>query len=775
MEIPFLTQINLAELTGAVTPVSSVALYAKADQNMYIKNSLGIEGMLWSSLNHGHGSGLNADLLDGNHATAFALSGHTHSYQPLDADLTAIAALTGSVGLLRKTAENTWEIDINSYAYQYHTHTSYVAIIGDTMSGNLSIHKSGSPVTAHYHLSTTYTANYATQAWFEASSYTNGGYALIKAIHTNNSIATEYNIISAAFPTLKALYIGDVNFNSVIFRVPNGVVGNISHILCSGTDGITYRVPVGDISGNGGTVTSIGMTVPTGLTVSPATITTSGTFAIAYTPGYSIPTTANQTNWNTAFGWGNHASAGYGLASALTTHANLTTTAHGLGASAFHPDSFFALASHTHPTYENQWSIIGSFITPTTGTLEVSTVGLRSGGVYIGDFEQDGYKGMYSLDNDNVIAVYNVGTETYKYARSAIEVVHTGTHPIISLISVENSLDYGSAAFEIDPETGMNFLIHVGANAQTSMVLNADGLTVAKLSGAGDRAVFADANGLLKIGSSSTQYWQLSGNILSPTNTNYSLSVNENYVYAGDLALRNQSEPDINFFRYRMSGGNQITLINGDVLGNISFYASDANGFAKGAGIQAIATGNHAEKEYPTSLQFYTSDVTDSNLLRMNIRETGLIEITKGLVVNYGQGTGTITLKNTGGTSAFIAHYNGQVAINQSTYPSNLNVGGSVSFKSRYITGANQTLGAEFMVYINAGATNLYLPSAASSGERFYFVVNSSASNVTLRVPSGDYLNNVLNGTFSIKGSGFTIIQQGASIGTLHWFAYELR
>ena len=30
--------------------------------------------------------------------------------QPLDADLTAIAALTGTTGLLKKTAANTWEL-----------------------------------------------------------------------------------------------------------------------------------------------------------------------------------------------------------------------------------------------------------------------------------------------------------------------------------------------------------------------------------------------------------------------------------------------------------------------------------------------------------------------------------------------------------------------------------------------------------------------------------------------------------------------------------------
>jgi len=36
-------------------------------------------------------------------------------YQTLDADLTAIAALTGTTGLLKKTAANTWALDTTAY------------------------------------------------------------------------------------------------------------------------------------------------------------------------------------------------------------------------------------------------------------------------------------------------------------------------------------------------------------------------------------------------------------------------------------------------------------------------------------------------------------------------------------------------------------------------------------------------------------------------------------------------------------------------------------
>ena len=55
------------------------------------------------------------------------------------------------------------------------------------------------------------------------------------------------------------------------------------------------------VGAGSGTVTSVAMTVPTGLTISGSPITTSGTLALTFTAGYSIPTTSSQTNWDTAY------------------------------------------------------------------------------------------------------------------------------------------------------------------------------------------------------------------------------------------------------------------------------------------------------------------------------------------------------------------------------------------------------------------------------------------------------------------------------------------
>jgi len=52
---------------------------------------------------------------------------------------------------------------------------------------------------------------------------------------------------------------------------------------------------------NSGTVTSVGMTVPTGLSVAGSPITTSGTLALSMASGYSLPTDASQSTWNTAY------------------------------------------------------------------------------------------------------------------------------------------------------------------------------------------------------------------------------------------------------------------------------------------------------------------------------------------------------------------------------------------------------------------------------------------------------------------------------------------
>lgn len=53
--------------------------------------------------------------------------------------------------------------------------------------------------------------------------------------------------------------------------------------------------------GGGGSVTSVGLTVPTGLQVTGSPITSSGTLAMSFQTGYSIPTDAKQSGWDAKY------------------------------------------------------------------------------------------------------------------------------------------------------------------------------------------------------------------------------------------------------------------------------------------------------------------------------------------------------------------------------------------------------------------------------------------------------------------------------------------
>ena len=58
-----------------------------------------------------------------------------------------------------------------------------------------------------------------------------------------------------------------------------------------------------DWSSNKGTVTSVGIAMPTGFSVSGSPITEKGILAIGFATGYSLPTTAKQSNWDTVYNW----------------------------------------------------------------------------------------------------------------------------------------------------------------------------------------------------------------------------------------------------------------------------------------------------------------------------------------------------------------------------------------------------------------------------------------------------------------------------------------
>jgi hypothetical protein len=107
----------------------------------------------------------------------------------------------------------------------------------------------------------------------------------------NNQITNGSNYIT----------LGSLSATSPIFY--NSTTGVISSQAASAsqngyltsTDWTTFN------SKGSGSVTSVAMSVPTGLSITGSPITTSGTLAVTFTAGYSIPTNASQTTWDTAY------------------------------------------------------------------------------------------------------------------------------------------------------------------------------------------------------------------------------------------------------------------------------------------------------------------------------------------------------------------------------------------------------------------------------------------------------------------------------------------
>jgi hypothetical protein len=126
---------------------------------------------------------------------------------------------------------------------------------------------------------------------------------------------------------------------------------------------------------NTGTVTSVAMTVPTGLTVSGTPITTSGTFALTFTAGYSIPTTTSQTNWDTAY---THSQATTGSVHGSTTvGGNLLRLANPSAVTFLRINADNTVSTLDAATFR---TAIGAGTSSTTGTVtSVSGTGTVSG------------------------------------------------------------------------------------------------------------------------------------------------------------------------------------------------------------------------------------------------------------------------------------------------------------------------------------------------------------------------------------------------------------
>lgn len=191
-----------------------------------------------------------------------------------------------------------------------------------------------------------------------------------------------------------------------------------------------------DVTGNilnngspiaGGTVSSVAMTVPTGLAVSGSPITTSGTLALSMQAGYSIPLSSKQTQWDTAYGWGDHGAAGY-----LTASRNINTSNGIQGGGDLTADRSFSLSG----SYTGTWSVTGA-ITATGDVTAFSDIAIKEDIVNIdGALDKVSQLGGYVFKRKD--------DDTRKYTGVIAQEVHDVLPEAVHGVDGKYSVAYGN-------------------------------------------------------------------------------------------------------------------------------------------------------------------------------------------------------------------------------------------------------------------------------------------------------------------------------------------
>lgn len=290
--------------------------------------------------------------------------------QPLDADLTAIAGLSGTSGFLKKTAANTWTLDTNTYALASSL-DNYVptsrTVNGKALSANISLAaadlsdaarllfvdpEEGEEVTIE-DPGTTGTVLWGAESANQVALDVNGVSKTLVKMQALDGIrssittilgyfsgSSAYNALaleghgSSYFATSTALSDLSSAVSALVTGVSSvaGKTGAVSLVITDigglqdalngkqaagnyvNTIGGKYGVITlgsglemsdsGELSVTGqtiGTVTSVGLSMPTGFSVASSPITSSGTLSVSFASGYSLPSDAAQAAWTAKY------------------------------------------------------------------------------------------------------------------------------------------------------------------------------------------------------------------------------------------------------------------------------------------------------------------------------------------------------------------------------------------------------------------------------------------------------------------------------------------
>jgi len=282
-------------------------------------------------------------------------------------------------------------------------------------------------------------------------------------ISASKTFAVGFNIASAGgtnqisvFANTNSLFSGSGGSNVFGFNSANNIyfgkgLDNGGVLSWNNSAVRYYTLPdatgtIALVGGSGvGTVTSVGLSAPTGFSVSGSPVTSSGTLALSFASGYSLPTDTKQSNWDTAYN-----------SRIVSVVAPLTFSLNTLGITQATGSSNGYLSSADWTTFNNKQSALTNPVTGTgttnyipkfTGTSTIGNSQIFDNGTNVGigttsPLSISGYTilSLNNATNGGMIDFQTNGTTAglmYAFSNS-LNIGSSGTAPLIFLTASGN-------------------------------------------------------------------------------------------------------------------------------------------------------------------------------------------------------------------------------------------------------------------------------------------------------------------------------------------------
>jgi len=743
--------LNYSYPTIALSDISSGTIWNIQNDGSTFKLNYGATNKfyIFSSGNAAFSNDLTANALikaGGTSSQFLKADGSVDStnYQPYDADLAAIAALALTTGLLRKNGMNTWELDQTEYLSFATANSTFqtLANLSNNLTASSTKYPSVNAVNTGLNLRLALTGGSLS-----------GDLAISKSIPTlqlsDTSSGTIWNIQNdgGGFEINSGTTNKFVMYSSGNATFVNDLTAN--KFIKSGGTSSQFLMADGSVSsGNAGTVTSVGLSAPTGFSVSGSPVTTSGTLALAFSAGYSLPTISSQGNWDTAY---NRSLTSIGVSGTTTKTLTLTKQ-----------DGTTLTASWSDINTDAVTSVFGrtGAIVATSGDYTTAQV-TESGNLYYTDARArasiSGVTGI-SYNSTTGVITNTITQYTDALARASLSFVagsgaYNSTTGVITIPTNNNQITNG-AGYITGITSGMVTTALGYTPVTNARTLTINGTTY-DLSADRSWTISGTIGGLTsgyipKATSAST----LGNSLLYDNGTNVGIGTTSP---ATKLEI-SQTTDNTDGPTLRIAN-NANTLSNGQLIGAIDFYNGDDSGTGNAVG--AYIRSYMSDGVLPTSSQ-YLSFATGGTTERMRLDSAG----------NLGLG---VTPSAWGSTSykAIQGNYGTSYAFDQ-------NVPTAHIVSNAYNNGTN------WIYQINAPAAR-YIVNGWTSEHIWYTAPSGTAGNaisftqaMTLDA-SGNLMVNTTSpiysasnrGNITIGGSSGSILSLGTSTASNGYLYYD--